>query len=41
MKKYLNLFTPSCQINYKTEILSGLTAHDYPQLPPMRYSKII
>lgn len=25
MKKYLNLFTPSCQINYKTEILSGLT----------------
>lgn len=25
MKKYLNLFTPSCEINYKTEILSGLT----------------
>lgn len=25
MKKYLNLFAPSCQINYKTEILSGLT----------------
>ncbi len=25
MKKYLNLFTPSCGINYKTEILSGLT----------------
>lgn len=25
MKKHLNLFTPSCEINYKTEILSGLT----------------
>jgi SulP family sulfate permease len=25
MKKYLNLFNPSCEINYKTEILSGLT----------------
>ncbi len=25
MKKYLNLFTPSCKINYKTEVLSGLT----------------
>lgn len=25
MKKYLNLFTPSGEINYKTEVLSGLT----------------
>lgn len=25
MKKYLNLFMPACKINYKTEVLSGLT----------------